>query len=78
MARLIRRFTLSPNTYRALIPTSPNTKPGRMTLAVSGPDGNNSIAVNIGDRTFNTPIHHPVLRPAPGLEGTDYEFDSAR
>ncbi len=68
-------FPLSDNRYRALIPTSPNTKPGRMTLRVEGPAGTNNIAVEIGDRSFNT--QYINLSPGrAGLEGTDYEFDS--
>lgn len=67
-------FALAPNRYRALIPTSPNTSPGRMTLRVSGPDGTNNIAVGIGNRSFNT--QYINLSPSrAGLEGTDYEFD---
>lgn len=68
-------FPLSDNRYRALVPTSPNTAPGRMTLRVEGPEGTNNIAVSIGDRSFNT--QYINLSPGrAGLEGTDYEFDS--
>ncbi len=67
-------FMLSSGRYRALIPTSPNTKPGRMTLVVNGPDGTNNIAVSVGDRSFNT--QYITLSPGRAdLEGTDYEFD---
>lgn len=67
-------FALSNGTYRALIPTSPNTKPGRLNLAISGPEGNNNVAVNVGNRSFNT--QYITLSPSrAGLEGTDYEFD---
>ncbi len=66
-------FLLSGDRYRALIPTSPNTTPGRTTLQVSGPEGTNNIAVNIGDRSF--PVQYITLSPGrAGLEGTDYEF----
>jgi murein DD-endopeptidase MepM/ murein hydrolase activator NlpD len=67
-------FALSANRYRALIPTSPNTKPGRITLAIDGPDGTNSVAVNISDRTFNTQYIN-LSDDRAGLEGTDYEFN---
>ena len=68
-------FPLSNNRYRALVPTSPNTAPGRMTLRVEGPGGTNNIDVNVGDRSFNT--QYINLSPGrAGLEGTDYEFDS--
>ena len=67
-------FMLSSGRYRALIPTSPNTKPGRMTLEVNGPDGTNNIAVNVGDRSFNT--QYITLSPGRAdLEGTDHEFN---
>ncbi|NJM97830.1 MAG: M23 family metallopeptidase [Phormidesmis sp. RL_2_1] len=67
-------FPIAPNRYRALVPTSPNTPPGRMTLQVSGPEGNNSIAVNISNRSFNT--QYITLSPGRAeLEGTDHEFD---
>ncbi len=67
-------FSLSDSRYRALIPTSPNTPPGRMTLEVSGPEGTNNIAVNIGDRSFNTQ-YITLSASRAGLEGTDREFD---
>ncbi len=67
-------FALSSNRYRALVPTSPNTSPGRMTLEVKGPEGTNNVAVNVGNRSFNT--QYITLSPSrAGLEGTDYEFD---
>ena len=67
-------FALSGDRYRALVPTSPNTSPGRMTLEVAGADGTSNIAVNIGDRSF--PTQYITLSPGrAGLEGTDYEFD---
>ncbi len=67
-------FLLSGTRYRALVPTSPNTPPGRMTLAINGPEGNNNVAVNISDRTFN--VQYITLSPSrAGLEGTDVEFD---
>jgi murein DD-endopeptidase MepM/ murein hydrolase activator NlpD len=67
-------FALASNRYRALIPTSPNTKPGRLTLDISGPEGTNSVAVNIGNRSFNTQ-YITLSDDRAGLEGTDYEFD---
>lgn len=67
-------FLLSANRYRALIPTSPNTTPGRMTLRIEGTGGTNNVAVSIGDRNF--PTQYITLSGASaGLEGTDYEFD---
>lgn len=67
-------FLLSANRYRALVPTSPNTPPGRMMLQVNGAAGTSNIAVNVGDRSF--PTQYITLSPGrAGLEGTDYEFD---
>ena len=67
-------FALSGDRYRALIPTSPNTSPGRMTLQVTGEDRTSNIAVSVGDRAF--PTQYITLSPGrAGLEGTDYEFD---
>ena len=67
-------FALPGDRYRALIPTSPNTSPGRMTLQVTGADGTSNIAVSVGDRSF--PTQYITLSPGrAGLEGTDYEFD---
>ena len=67
-------FPLSDNRYRALVPTSPNTKAGRLTIQVNGSEGDNNVAVNISDRNF--PTQYITLSSASaGLEGTDYEFD---
>jgi murein DD-endopeptidase MepM/ murein hydrolase activator NlpD len=66
-------FALSANRYRALIPTSPNTRPGRMTLQVTGPDGTNNVAVNVGDRSFETQ-YITLSAESNALEGTEYEF----
>ena len=67
-------FLLSGSRYRALIPTSPNTTAGRMTLQVSGPEGTDNVAVNISDRRFNTQ-YITLSSDRAGLEGTDEEFD---
>ena len=67
-------FPLSGDRYRALVPTSPNTQAGRMTLQVNGSEGAENVAVNIGGRNF--PTQYITLSSASaGLEGTDYEFD---
>ena len=67
-------FPISGGRYRALVPTSPNTKAGNMTIQVSGSEGNETATVRIGDRSF--PTQYITLSGASaGLEGTDYEFD---
>ncbi len=66
--------TSTSNLHRALVPTSPNTVPGRMTLRIEGPEGTNNIAVSIGDRSFNTQ-YITLSSSRAGLEGTDHEFD---
>lgn len=67
-------FPLSNNRYRALVPTSPNTQAGNMTIKVSGNEGTENATVRIGARSF--PTQYITLSGASaGLEGTDYEFD---
>ncbi len=67
-------FPLSNNRYRALVPTSPNTKAGNLSIQINGSEGSQNIAVNIGPRSF--PIQYITLSDASAdLEGTDYEFD---
>ena len=67
-------FPISGNRYRALVPTSPNTKAGNMTIQVSGSEGTENTTVRIGDHYF--PTQYITLSGASaGLEGTDYEFD---
>ncbi|MGB7084866.1 MAG: M23 family metallopeptidase [Phormidesmis sp.] len=67
-------FLLSGDRYRALVPTSPNTPAGRMTLQVTGPDGTNNVAVNVSNRNFPTQ-YITLSSSTAGLEGTDNEFD---
>ena len=67
-------FSLSGDRYRALVPTSPNTKAGNMTLQINGSEGAENVTVNIGARNF--PTQYITLSGASAdLEGTDYEFD---
>lgn len=67
-------FPLPNNRYRALVPTSPNTQAGNMTIKVSGREGVENTTVRIGARNF--PTQYITLSGASaGLEGTDYEFD---
>lgn len=62
------------NRYRAFIPTSPNTKAGKLTLQINGSEGSENVTVNIGARNF--PTQYITLSGASAdLEGTDYEFD---
>ena len=67
-------FPLSGGRYRALVPTSPNTQAGQMTIQISGSEGTENVTANIGGRNF--PTQYITLSGASaGLEGTDYEFD---
>ncbi len=67
-------FMLSGNRYRALVPTSPNTKAGNLAIQINGSEGTENVTVNIGARSF--PTQYITLSGASaGLEGTDYEFD---
>lgn len=66
-------FPLGNNRYRALVPTSPITRPGPMTIQVTGSETRN-LAVGIRNRNF--PTQRITLAPGrAGLRGTDYEFD---
>ncbi len=66
-------FAVGNNRYRAFVPTSPITRPGSMTIQVSG-DETRNLAVGIRNRNF--PTQRITLAPGrAGLQGTDYEFD---
>ena len=67
-------YQMSGDRYRALVPTNPFTPAGRMTIKIDGAQGTNNVAVNIGDRSFNTQ-YITLSGATAGLEGTDYEFD---
>ena len=67
-------FPYANNRYRALVPTSPNTKAGNMTIQINGSEGPENATVNIGARNFPTQ-YITLSEDSAGLEGTDREFD---
>lgn len=67
-------FMVGPNRFRALLPSTPLDRPGRLVFQVFGEGEVRNIAVWMSDRTF--PIQSIWLPPGKdSLEGTDYEFD---
>lgn len=68
-------FALSPNRYRALIPSSPLDNPGTWSIQVQGDGTSETIRVGMGDRYFPTQSIW-LSESDAALQGTDYEFDS--
>ncbi|QQE65668.1 peptidase [Leptolyngbya sp. BL0902] len=66
-------FPLSGNRFRALIPTSPLTPPGTLTIQVMGDEGNRNLAVGLRNRSF--PTQRITLRPGQASLGTPHEFE---
>ena len=66
-------FPTSGNRYRALLPTTPLDKPGRLEVQVKSGDNTQNLAVQLRDRTF--PTQSIWLGEGGGPEGTDHEFD---
>ena len=67
-------FPYANNRYRALVPTSPNTKAGNLTIQINGSEGPENAMVSIGARDFPTQ-YITLSEDSAGLEGTDHEFD---
>lgn len=65
-------FALSGNRYRALLPTTPLDRPGRLTLQVSDGQDVSNLAINLRDRSFPT---QRIRVSGGGSDGTDYEFE---
>lgn len=68
-------FPLSPNRYRALIPSSPLDNPGTWSIQVQGDGKTETVRVGMGNRTFPTQSIW-LSESDAALEGTDHEFDS--
>ncbi|MGJ3247235.1 MAG: M23 family metallopeptidase [Elainellaceae cyanobacterium] len=67
-------FPLGGNQYRALLPTTPLDRAGRVEIDVMGDEDVRHLAVWLRDRAF--PTQRIWLPPdRAGLEGTDFEFD---
>jgi lysostaphin len=65
-------FSLGPNQFRALIPTTPLEKPGIRDVKVIEDDSNLNLKVNVGDRKFR--VQRINLPPGKaGVETTELE-----
>ncbi len=67
-------FAMSPNRWRAFIPTTPLDRAGLRQVIVTGDGLSQTLAMQLGDREF--PTQSIWLNDANGgLEPTDYEWD---
>jgi len=66
-------FPISGNRFRALIPTSPLSKPQVLKLVITDGTDTRNIALQLKNRSF--PVQHIWLPPGKSDLGTDYEFD---
>lgn len=64
-------FPAGPNRYRALLPTTPLDRPGRLAIQVNSGGDVSNLAVNLRGRSF--PTQRIWVRGA-GSDGTDHEF----
>lgn len=67
-------FPLSPNRFRALVPSSPLDRPGTWSIEVQGDGTSETVRVQMGDRSFPTQSIWFSESDA-AIRGTDYEFD---
>lgn len=65
-------FAIGNNHFRALLPTTPLDRAGRLTLRVNSSDGVQNLAVSLRDRSFPT---QRIRVSGGGSGGSDYEFD---
>lgn len=65
-------FAIGNNRFRALLPTTPLDRAGRLELRVNSPDGVQNLAVALRDRSFPT---QSIRVSGGGSGGTDHEFD---
>lgn len=65
-------FPVAANRYRALLPTTPLDRPGRLTLQVRSGSEVSNLAVNLRGRSFPT---QRIWVRGGGSDGTDYEFE---
>ncbi len=67
-------FAMSPNRWRAFIPTTPLDKAGLRQVVVTGDGLQQTLAMQLGDREFPTQSIW-LNDTGGGLEPTDYEWD---
>ena len=68
-------YPLSPNRYRALLPTTPLDSPGRLTIQVAGDGEVKNLAVGLRGRSF--PTQRIWLRGG-GSNATQYELNRVK
>jgi murein DD-endopeptidase MepM/ murein hydrolase activator NlpD len=66
-------FELGNNRYRALLPTTPLDRPGRLALTLKAGDRQESLNLTLRNRKF--PTQSIWLPPGKDSNGSDYEFD---
>ncbi|MDX2099540.1 MAG: M23 family metallopeptidase [Leptolyngbyaceae cyanobacterium bins.59] len=66
-------FSLGPNRFRALVPTTPLEKPRVLQVRVEGGEKTRNLAVQLKKRSF--PVQQIWLPPGKSSSGTDLEFD---
>jgi murein DD-endopeptidase MepM/ murein hydrolase activator NlpD len=66
-------FAIGNNRYRALVPTTPLDRPGRLAIQVKAGNETRDFAIQLRDRSF--PTQSIWLGEGGGPEGTDHEFD---
>ncbi|WP_413173498.1 M23 family metallopeptidase [Anabaena azotica] len=70
-------FAISPNKYRAFIPTTPLEQPGIRKVTVAGDGQERNLAVKISDRKF--PVQRITLPPGKaGVQATEYELQRVK
>lgn len=65
-------FAIGNNRFRALLPTTPLDRAGRLEVRVNSGDGVQNLAVSLRDRSFPT---QRIRVSGGGSGGSDYEFD---
>lgn len=71
--KVYQAFAIAPNQFRALLPTTPLDKPGKLTIQVNNGEEVQNLAVLLKKRSF--PTQRIWLPPGKGSNGTDHEFD---
>lgn len=66
-------FAVGGQKFRALLPTTPLDRPGRLSLKVTDGNETQDLTVNLKKRSF--PTQRIWLPPGKGDDGTDFEFD---
>ncbi|AKG24348.1 M23 family metallopeptidase [Calothrix sp. 336/3] len=69
-------YSISPNQYRAFLPSTPLEAPGKRNITVTGDGEVKNLSVVVGDRKF--PVQRINLPPGKaGVKATEYELKKA-